>query len=200
MAVLLLMFGVRQFGLKGALGAGLIGGALAGVAWASSPYLRERVSPIVGQLTNYAAGDLTSVGLRLEFWTKSLGFVAERPIVGQGTGTIPKLFRREATAGTDPMLITDNPHNQILTGAVEIGLLGAAVLVAMWIAHLALFCERTLIAWFGLVVVVQNVIGSLFNSYLFEFSQGWLYVFGVGVIGGTVLHRAGIAGSSEVAP
>lgn len=200
MAVLLLMFGVRQFGLKGALGAGLIGGALAGVAWASSPYLRERVSPIVGQLTNYAAGDLTSVGLRLEFWTKSLGFVAERPIVGQGTGTIPKLFRREATAGTDPMLITDNPHNQILTVAVEIGLLGAAVLVAMWIAHLALFCERTLIAWFGLVVVVQNVIGSLFNSYLFEFSQGWLYVFGVGVIGGTVLHRAGIAGSSEVAP
>jgi hypothetical protein len=28
----------------------------------------------------------------------------------------------------------------------------------------------------------------LFNSYLFDFSQGWLYVVGVGVAGGMVLH------------
>jgi len=198
MAVLLLLFGVRQFGFKGALGACLIGGALAGIAWGSSPYLRERVAPVVGQLQNYAAGDVTSVGLRLEYWTKSLAFIAEKPIFGQGTGTIPRLFRREATAGTDPMLITDNPHNQILTVAVEIGLLGAVVLIALWTAHLALFCERTLIAWLGLVVVVQNVVGSLFNSYLFDFSQGWLYVFGVGAIGGTVLHGARVPGSSGV--
>jgi hypothetical protein len=30
----------------------------------------------------------------------------------------------------------------------------------------------------------------MFNSHLFDFSQGWLYVFGVGVIGGTVLRGA----------
>ncbi len=198
MAVLLLLFGVRQFGFKGALGACLIGGALAGIAWGSSPYLRERVAPVVGQLQNYAAGDVTSVGLRLEYWTKSLAFIAEKPIFGQGTGTIPRLFRREATAGTDPILITDNPHNQILTVAVELGLLGAVVLIALWTAHLALFCDRTLLAWLGLVIVVQNVVGSVFNSYLFDFSQGWLYVFGVGAIGGTVLHGARVPGSSGV--
>jgi O-antigen ligase len=199
MAVLLLLLGMRQFGFKGALGACLIGGVLAAIAWTSSPYLRERVAPVVGQLQNYAAGDVTSVGLRLEYWTKSLAFIAEKPIFGQGTGTIPRLFRREATPGTDPMLITDNPHNQILTVAVEVGLLGAVVLVGLWIAHLALFCcERTLIAWLGLVIVVQNMVGSLFNSYLFDFSQGWLYVFGVGAIGGTVLHGARVPGSSGV--
>jgi hypothetical protein len=28
------------------------------------------------------------------------------------------------------------------------------------------------------------------NSHLFDFGQGWLYVLGVGIIGGTVLRDA----------
>jgi hypothetical protein len=57
----------------------------------------------------------------------------------------------------------------------------------MWIAHLMLFRAEGLVAWCGLVVVAQNIVSSLFNSHLFDFNQGWLYVFGVGVLGGTVL-------------
>jgi hypothetical protein len=40
-----------------------------------------------------------------------------------------------------------------------------------------------------MVIVVQNIISSLFNSHLFDFVQGWTYVLGVGVAGGTVLRR-----------
>ena len=36
------------------------------------------------------------------------------------------------------------------------------------------------------MVVVQNIISSLFNSHLFDFTQGWIYVFGVGVAGGLI--------------
>jgi low affinity Fe/Cu permease len=43
-----------------------------------------------------------------------------------------------------------------------------------------------LAAWVGLVIVTQNIVGSLFNSHLFDFSQGWLYVVSVGVAAGTV--------------
>jgi O-antigen ligase len=32
-------------------------------------------------------------------------------------------------------------------------------------------------------------VSSTVNSHLFDFSQGWLYVFGVGVAGGTVLKH-----------
>ena len=39
------------------------------------------------------------------------------------------------------------------------------------------------------MVVIQNITSSLFNSHLFDFTQGWLYVFGVGVCGGTLLNR-----------
>ena len=87
------------------------------------------------------------------------------------------------------MTITTNPHNQILVVAIDLGLLGAILLLAMWVAHLALFRDLSLLAWFGLVVVVQNIVACLFNSHLFDFSQGWLYVVGVGVLGGSVLHR-----------
>jgi O-antigen ligase len=60
-----------------------------------------------------------------------------------------------------------------------------------------LFTGNRLIDWLGMVVVVQNVISSLFNSSLFDFSEGWLYVFGVGVIGGMVLHARDAARSER---
>ena len=39
------------------------------------------------------------------------------------------------------------------------------------------------------IVVVQNIVSSMFNSHLLDFSQGWLYVLGVGVAGGMVLRN-----------
>ena len=39
----------------------------------------------------------TSIGLRLEFWEKSLRFFAEAPIVGHGTGSTRGLFEAAAT-------------------------------------------------------------------------------------------------------
>jgi O-antigen ligase len=37
--------------------------------------------------------------------------------------------------------------------------------------------------------VFQNVTASTFNSHLFDFTQGWFYVFGIGVLGG-MMHGA----------
>jgi O-antigen ligase len=135
--------------------------------------------------------------LRLEYWKTSLTLIAEAPVIGHGTGTIPHLFRRDATADTIPTLMTTNPHSQILTVAVQLGLVGTAVLLAMWAAHLALFRGGTLAAWFGLTIVTYNVVSSLFNSHLFDFSQGWLYVFGVGLTGGMVLRTVRAAAKAE---
>ena len=55
--------------------------------------------------------------------------------------------------------------------------------------HLLLFRGEGLVAWIGLLVVVQNIFTSLFNSHLFDFHEGWMYVLGVGVAGGMVLKR-----------
>jgi hypothetical protein len=46
-------------------------------------------------------------------------------------------------------------------------------------------------------VVVQNIFTSLFNSHIFDFHEGWMYVLGVGVAGGMVL-KARAAGETAV--
>jgi len=200
MAVLVLLLGFRLFGWKGVLAAGLVVAVLAGLAWASSPYLRERMSSAIANIQDYRSNVGTPVGLRLEFWRKSIDFVAEAPVIGHGTGTIPTLFRGSATPETLPQAITNNPHSQIFAVAIQLGLIGAVALFAMWVAHLALFRDGTLIAWLGLIVVVENVVSSLFNSHLGDFAQGWLYVLGVGALGGMTLRRPSAPQNREGEP
>ena len=48
-------------------------------------------------------------------------------------------------------------------------------------------------------MVVQNVVSSLFNSHLFDFTQGWAYVIGVGIAGGMVLRESAATRSVFVA-
>jgi O-antigen ligase len=188
MPVLLALFGFRQFGWKGMLGVVVAGAALAAVAWQSSPYLRARVTAVAEEIHLYRTQNAeTSSGERLELWQKSLGFIAAAPVLGHGTGSIEQQFRGVVGASGPAAIISNNPHQQTLTVAIQLGLVGVAVMFAMWAAHLALFRGGGLVAWAGLVVVVQNVVSSLFNSHLFDFTQGWIYVFGVGALGGAVL-------------
>jgi O-antigen ligase len=39
------------------------------------------------------------------------------------------------------------------------------------------------------MVVLQNFFSSLFNSHLFDFHEGWMYVLGVGVAGGMAMRE-----------
>jgi hypothetical protein len=85
---------------------------------------------------------------------------------------------------------------------VQWGSAGIIMLYLMWLVHLLLFRGDGLVAWIGLLVVVQNIFTSLFNSHIFDFHEGWMYVLGVGVAGGMTLAarqhnaRAQPAGSS----
>jgi hypothetical protein len=65
--------------------------------------------------------------------------------------------------------------------------IGVVILYAMWLSHLWMFRGEGLANWIGLLVVVQNIFTSLFNSHIFDFHEGWMYVLGVGVAGGLVL-------------
>jgi O-antigen ligase len=191
MPLLLIVFGFREFGWKGMLAALLAGIVLAGIAWASSPLLRGRVLHSFQELRQYRdANTASSSALRLEFWKKSISFIAEAPAIGHGTGSMPELFRRAAKGETGAGAVTSvNPHNQIFAVAIQLGLIGVVLLLAMWIAHLSLFRGGGFVAWLGLVIVLQNVVSSLFNSHLFDFFHGWLYVLGVGVVGGMALRE-----------
>jgi O-antigen ligase len=163
------------------------------VAWAASPLLQEKVGSIGSEYHLYVEqGAKTSVGERLEFWRKSLRFFVEAPVAGHGTGSTEGLFEQAAAGQTGIAAeVVRNPHNQTLNVAIQWGALGIVVLYAMWLSHLLLFRGEGLFNWIGLLVVVQNVFTSLFNSHLFDFHEGWMYVLGVGVAGGIVLKASG---------
>ncbi len=165
--------------------------ALAALAWVASPQLRWTTETFFRDYQLYKEKNIpTSIGLRLEYWQKSLRLFAEAPVIGHGTGSTRGLFEQAAAGRVGAAAdVVSNPHNQTLNVAVQWGVVGVTVLYAMWLSHLLLFRGDGLVAWIGLLTVVQNIFTSLFNSHLFDFHEGWMYVLGVGVAGGMVLGR-----------
>jgi O-antigen ligase len=160
------------------------------VAWPTSPPLRARVTELFDVILDHRPQAISSpVEQRIEFWQKSLVIISQAPIFGHGTGSIRRQFDLLAAGHTGMAgLASANPHNQILATAIQLGLVGAVLLLAMWVAHLLFFFAPSLPAGIALAVVVQNVIGSQFNSSLFDFTQGWMYVLGIGVLGGMIVR------------
>ncbi len=189
---LVLAYGLWRFGWKGLVGAGAAGLVLAVALWAASPYLRHLVNTLFTQTTAFEQQNaITSTGERIVFWTKSIGFIRSAPLIGHGTGSITDLFRRSAVGHTGARgVISTNPHNQTFAVGIQLGFLGMTVLWAMWVAQLLAFRGGGLVAWIGLVMVIQNMVGSLFNSFIFDFTEGWLFVVGFGVAAGMMQRQA----------
>lgn len=196
--VLLLLFVFQRFGWKQAFGVIAAAVMIAALAWMSSSYMRTRVLNVIQEVHDYrtkSAG--TSSGYRIEFWTRSIVSVAQAPAIGHGTGSQREQFQRTAAGGEGvAAAVTDNPHNQTLFVAIQFGALGTVLLYAMWLSHLQLLRGDMPVAWIGTGLIVQNIVAGLFNASLVEFTHGWMYIFGVGVLGGMMLRagQSGVAG------
>jgi len=178
--VLLLLIGLQRASWRGMVGCVLVGVTLLAAMWTTSTYVRERTMSVADEIAE-AEVRWTSSGARLRWWQDSLWILSEAPILGHGTGMITETFHRRAESAT-------NPHNQILAVGIQLGLAGVAALLAMWGSHWWLFRRPGLAAWVGLIAVTQNIVSSLFNSHLVDFTQAWIYIFAVGVCGGIVQH------------
>jgi O-antigen ligase len=190
MPIMLAVFGLMHLSRRTNLMILCAAAVVAAIAWAASPQLQWTVTTFARDYQLYEAqGTSTSIGERLEFWRKSLRFIADAPLIGHGTGATHGLFEQAATGPTvlASARVVSNPHNQTLNAAIQWGAIGIVVLYAMWLLHLLLFRGEGVASWIGLLVVVQNIFTSLFNSHLFDFHEGWMYVLGVGVAGGMVL-------------
>jgi O-antigen ligase len=189
---LIMLFASRHFGRRATLL--LLAGTvvMSGIVWFASPHLRGRLEQVSVEYKEYRETNRpTSTGQRIGYWTKSIEWIGQAPLIGHGTASTKLLFENEAAGKMGAWANSvSNPHNQTLYVAIQWGMLGCLVLFAMWFAHIAMFTSSGLIAWIGAVVVTQNILSSLLNSHLFDFHEGWIYVLGVGVAGG-LLRNAG---------
>jgi O-antigen ligase len=128
-----------------------------------------------------------STASRVDFWTKAMGFIREAPLLGHGTGSTKSLYQSlEASRPSPYGEAVPDPHNQFLAIAIQVGLLGGFLLVAMWISHAWTFRGSGVVNALGQAVVLQNVLGSLFNSHISTITQGSLYCLAVGLLAGLI--------------
>ena len=119
---------------------------------------------------------------RLDFYQVSLSIIREHPLIGIGTGGFPRAYA-EKTRGTDTVQ-TRNPHNEYLLVAVQLGVIGLAALLWLFTQHwhesarLASPLECHLAR--GLLLTIA--VGCLFNSLLFDHTEGVLYAWLTGTL------------------
>jgi O-antigen ligase len=170
--------------------------------WSSGPAQR-RLAQIATDIhavdDGKASSEATlSTASRLDFWSKAVEFIGQAPWFGHGTGSTKSLYQSlEATRPSPYGEAVPDPHNQFFAIAIQVGLVGGAILLAMWAVHFSMFVGGGFACAIGQAVVIQNFIGSLFNSHLSTVTQGMLYCLAVGLLGGIVQRARGRSGMAR---
>jgi len=173
--------------------------------WSSGPAQR-RLAQIATDIHAVDSGKgnseaTLSTASRLDFWSKAVEFIEQAPLFGHGTGSTKSLYQSlEATRPSPYGEAVPDPHNQFFAIAIQVGLVGGAILLAMWAAHFAMFVGGGFACAIGQAVMIQNFVGSLFNSHLSTVTQGMLYCLAVGLLGGIVLRARGGSELAENLP
>jgi len=191
MLVALVLLGLFSVWLEGWRRAVLIVAAalvVIGVALSLSTRAQIRLQQITADLrADNISQESVSTASRRDFYDKAVGFVKAAPLFGHGTGSTKAVFQSVESARPSPYgEAVPDPHNQFLAIAIQVGLIGGLLLLAMWATHFQTFLGRGTIGVLGLAVVLQNVVGSLFNSHLSTVTEGTLYCLAVGLLAGLV--------------
>jgi O-antigen ligase len=118
-----------------------------------------------------------SAKLRLDFYRNSGGVIIENPVLGVGTGGFAKAYA--AKAGPSASVYTDNPHNEYLLVAAQLGLVGLGVWLVLFFrewnlaARLSSPLDQT--AARGLVLAI--LVASLVSSTLFDHTERVFFVW-----------------------
>ncbi|MGI4814252.1 MAG: O-antigen ligase family protein [Janthinobacterium lividum] len=145
----------------------------------------DRLLQITHEYQEYSVDNQeTSVGLRIEWYRKSLQLFAHRPVLGYGVGGLQTEFDQltEGLSGARGAP-TRNPHNQFLLCAVELGTVGVLLFLNLLVQAfrqvrpLRTSGQRLLAAY-----LLAFTIGCIANSLLLDFSEGNLFVLLTGIL------------------
>ncbi|MCP3726888.1 O-antigen ligase family protein [Paraburkholderia sp. CNPSo 3272] len=159
--------------------------ACMGIAYYAFTAKDSRLADTSQEITSFEnSNQVTSAGVRLEFYRRSVDLFAHRPIAGYGVGSVLPEFERFAKNQTGGRAVmAGNPHNEFLLMGVQLGVIGIALF--MWLL-VALYREcrhvdplaRNVIYGYLLAFFV----GCLANSLLLNFTEGSLFVLLSGIL------------------
>lgn len=153
-------------------------------AYHLSTRLHDRVALVISeyQAWIHGQGGNTSIGLRLDFYSNSVGIVKDNPLFGVGTGGFAAAYEQKIQAGGG--LLTGNPHNEYLNIAVQTGSIGLLSLLilffTLWRCAPLLPTASEQDAARGLVLAY--LVNCMANSALMDHADGLFFAFMTGLL------------------
>ncbi len=133
----------------------------------------QRIHEGIANSRSYLQGHTethSSMGQRLTFWKHSIELIAEKPLLGHGTGSFASQYARVAAADD---IKTSNAHNEFLMLGVQTGLLGILLFLGLLFSY---YRQQKLLAakqqWFAQGVLLTFTLNSLLNSTLLDHAEG----------------------------
>ena len=119
---------------------------------------------------------ITSVGQRLEFYEHTLAIIRDHPVAGVGTGGFAKAYANQVK-NTD-MTPTENPHNEYLMTATQLGVIGLGALLFMFYRQWRL--AKNLGTYHEAItkgMLLTIVVASCVSSTLIDHTEGLFYAW-----------------------
>ena len=174
----------------------------------SATLLRERLALGVHELAANS-GELinSSMGIRLQLWHASSHVFVEHPLMGVGKGNLPQELKKLASQGviTPDAAGFRHSHSDLLFILAETGLLGAASVLAVYLAFLTAFARRMThpspqvrsAAYAGVVTITSYFAFGLADSMLTQTMQTAFLALAMALLFAHIRQRERLA---EVAP
>jgi O-antigen ligase len=117
----------------------------------------------------------------MNYYKTTAAIIRDHPVLGVGTGGFTIAYR-EKIRGTD-LPESNNPHNQYLLTAAQLGAVGLLALIAMFAVmwwQAGRLEPPARVAARGVVLTIA--VGSLLNSFLIDHTEGILFAWMAGVL------------------
>ncbi len=161
---------------------------MASIVWGLASDFRMRAMGTVNDIHAFTQGQkISAEGNRLDIYAVTSQIIAEKPLAGHGIGTWTPMYGKLALeSGLD---LFSTPHNEYLLHAAEMGAVGLAALLWVWLAQLAAAWKMggdngMRLLMLGMAIMV----GGMFNAILRD------AVFGMAIM---VLLAIPLAGATR---
>jgi O-antigen ligase len=160
------------------------------MAWMGSHNFQDRVTRVSRNVQAYQQGDTdTPVGARIEYLKNSLELGKKNPLWGVGTGGLKKVYADLAHA-KKLKFTTTNLHNEYMNIFVQWGGMGLTVfLILCGIIIKTSFSLPLPERHFAQGILIAIMIGSTANSWLMDFTPGYVFVVLIALVNGALICK-----------